>query len=227
MSIQARFRSSLLAALMGLLALGSTQVHAGLVGTMVDVTLSSPGDGLLLTDLGVLVGAGPEIAPGIDPSNIGGATGIMLTGGTASEFIDIGDFSISLRLLAGASGPPTTGWAANAAYIFSGLTIAGMDITGVTLSDLGGIANFDAGWATRDSASQISLRLDLIEFTVPNSGTTYGDLRINLVTQATGPGPGPGPGPGVPEPGSMALVGLALVSLWAAGRRRGARSIES
>ena len=226
MSIQARFRSSLLAALMGLLALGSTQVHAGLVGTMVDVTLSSPGDGLLLTDLGVLVGAGPEIAPGINPSNIGGATGAMLTGATASEFIDIGDFSISLRLLAGASGPPpTTGWAANAAYIFSGLNIVGMDIIGVTLSELGGIANFDAGWATRDSASQISLRLDLIAFTVPNSGTTYGDLRINLVTQATGPGPGPGLG--VPEPGSMALVGLALVSLWASGRRRGARSIES
>ena len=222
MSIQARFRSSLLAALMGLLALGSTQVHASLVGTMVDVTLSSPIDSVLVTDLGVMVGAGAEIAPSIDPSNIGGASGVMLTGATHSEFIDIDAFSITLRLLAGASGPPpTTGWGANAAFIFSGLNIAGMDIIGVTLSDLGGIANFDSTWATLDSASQISLRQDLIAFTVPNSGTTYGDLRINLVTQATGPGPG------VPEPGSMALVGLALVSLWAGGRRRGARSIES
>ena len=222
MSIQSRFRSSLLAALMGLLAFGATQVHATLVGTTVDVTLSSPLDGYLATDVGVMVGGGVEIAPSIDPSNIGGASGFMLTGATASEFIDIGAFSISLRLLAGVDGPPPmTGYLSGAVYIFSGLTIAGMDIIGVTLSDLGGIANFDAGWATLDSPSQISLRLDLIEFTVPNLGTTYGDLRINLLTQATGPGPGPG----VPEPGSMALVGLALVSLWAGGRRRGARSI--
>lgn len=211
-----RIRRSVLATAIGVCTLWAAAMapaHASLVGTTVDVTFDSPNDGpFTASNTGVLVGAGVEITAG-DGSDVG--DNAMLPGAGVSEFIDIGDFSITLRLLAGDSGPPPiTGWGTNARYIFSGLGIAGFDIVGVTATSLFGITNFDSSWASFDSPSQVSFRVDLVEFAAGVGGVSaYGDVSLTLQTRPNGGGT-------VPEPGSLALVAMAMLSLWGASRRR-------
>lgn len=201
------------AAMLG--GLSATAHAAGLMGDSVNVSLISPGDGINATDSGLTVVAGEEVSPLIDPSNIGGSSGYMLTGVAGiHEYIDLDALTITLRLLNGnADG---TGFAAGAKYVFGDLDIAGFTITGVT-GVSSGISNFSSSWISLDDPHQISFAIDAIEFGPVTGGTRYGDVVLTLATRADGGGGNP-----APEPGTLALAGIAIGGLWA-GRRRARR----
>ncbi len=209
-------RQALCASLVSLLCLAAAPANATLIGDSVTAQLVSPG-GLLsdptpinLSDTVTAVSPGIEIAAG-NGTNIGG---FMLTGVGVQESIDFQDFSIVLRLLAGdPAHPDLTGYAAGAKYVFSGLNLSGGEtITGVSLTAVS-IANLNQAWVSLDNPNQISFALDLLQFVVPASGTTFGDVTINIAHRLVTP-------PTVPEPASLLLAGEALLGLWQTGRRR-------
>ena len=205
------------AAALGALMVGPS-FAATIIGDLVDITLSSPADSISATDSGVLVGAGQELNPSTPGSNI---AGYLLTGATANEFADLGATTITLRLLSGAtdgSGNAVTGFGAGATYIFSSLN-NGYSVTGVSGTS-SGISNFSSSWI-HFLAHQVSFDIDAIHF-IPAVGTTFGDVTLNLTLMDTAPPPPPPP-PGVPEPGSLALVGMSLVGAWAAKRAAATR----
>jgi len=228
LSQQPRFtRLALSAVLLALSGLAST-VHAapvGLIGDSIDVLLTSPADSVSLQDTGLVVSNLVEISSNNVPASTIGGSGSLLpgVGGTDGESIDLRSFSIVLRLLAGAGSgaandPLVTGWSAGAKYVFSDLDLNAadnLDIVGVSAAATGGtISNFSSSWAHFDNAHQISFDIDQIQF-LQGVGTTYGQVTLTLLTRTTST-----PGPTVPEPGSLALAGLALSALWAGSRRR-------
>lgn len=215
------------------LAAAALPAAASLVGSSLTVTLNSPngfdqgGPGgqdptpILLTD-NVTVGGGVEISAG-NGTNIGGfmITGADPTGANLPEFIDIASTSISVRVLEGRPPPfgGGTGYEAQARYVFSGFDFGvGTTLVGATLANGGGFSNYSASWLSFDAVtSSVSLALDTMLFS-EIAGSNFGALTINLQTRQ-GPGPDPDPGT-VPEPGTLALAGLAFAGLAAASRRR-------
>lgn len=204
-------------AAMTLLGALTAPAHATLIGDLVTATLTSP-NGLLsdptpinLSDTVTALSPAIEIAAG-NGTNIGG---FMLTGVGVQESIDFQSFSIVLRLLAGDPAfPIATGYAPGAKYVFSGLNLSGGEtITGVSLTAVS-IANLNQSWATLDNPNQISFALDQIQFLVPTSGTTFGDVTISFAHSVVNNPPS------VPEPGSLLLAGVALLGLWQTGRGR-------
>lgn len=182
---------------------------AGLSGDQVGVQLDLPGGisgdptPLNFSDL-VLVGAGAEIAAG-DGTNIGG---FMLSNAQAiSEFVDIGEFTINLRLLSGDPNDESLlGFGAGARYLFEDLDIVDKIILGGTLTSLGGISNFSASWLSFNGSDGFELAIDSIALSDRGQGIgRYGDLQISLITRDRDP-----TNP-VPAPASLLLAASALL----------------
>lgn len=204
----------------------AAQVHAnpvGLLGDTVTVALTGTGIGLDSTDI-LAVTAGVEFAPngtaGVANTNLGAN---MLTGAADAERIDIGDYSIFLRLKGDdydGTGTYTAGFDPTAMFVFSDLDITDETIIGISVSGLGVTASSSVidSWFTLDNPNQISFAVGQVEF-APTQPDTFGSFTITLTTRSNGTPPGPNP---APEPGSLALAGLALAALgWA--RRRPSR----
>jgi hypothetical protein len=202
--------------------LASVPAHAApsLIGTTVNAQVLAPALSADFSNLNIAVTAAVEISAG-DGSAIG--NGFLLTGvfngGNLPEQVDFDALTISLRILAGDPGPPlNTGAGAGAKWLFSGLDIAGFDIIGAAITANSGFSNFASNWLSFDDATDIvTLAIDTMAFTAGTGGNSaFGELTITLNTRAiTEP-----PNPPLPEPGSIALACVALLSLWATRRRQ-------
>lgn len=138
-----------------------------------------------------------------DSTQIG--TNYMLPG----ESISFAGNAIQLTVAGGATIGPTwvTGYLGSglnhALYVFSGLSIPGQTITGVTLSHAGAVLS---GYSAALTApGQVSFNLDQLTFSAPVSPASYpyGQFTINLQTSP------------VPEPAvwALALAGLGVLGL--------------
>lgn len=195
----------------------SGSASAGLLGLNVGVEFDLPGWGENYVD-SVLVNATPppEIVGG-DATNIGQSGWLFDT-----EHIDFDDVQIEFFFEGGGDeiNPPggyfDLGFEdPNATLTF---TIPGgglIDLTVAALNGAGGpadVINYTVG-------TDITFTSDTIVFDVGALGTTTGQEPLTLTFDLTfGQG---GPEPLIPEPASMALLGLGMAALRMARRRRG------
>jgi hypothetical protein len=216
-------RQPVMVGLVALMTLAPPVHAAALTGTTT-ASLFSDNTTVLAADT-VTIGPGIEISAG-DGSNIGAQmlTGTALPSNTpVSEAIDFQSLTIALRILSGGTdglGQPVTGWGPGAHYVFAGLnldvgSIVSISATG-SAADIANLGSLSS-WVNLDNPNQISFALDNIIF-VDKPGADYADIAINLVASTVTPPPGGN----VPEPGSLALAGLAMAGLWSL-RRRAAR----
>lgn len=171
---------------------------ASLIGQTIGIRLTD-GAALDLADA-VLVGAGAEITPG-DGSGVGS---VLLP----NESIDVGAFLIELVLEEGASDG-TTGLPAGSRYVFSSLDfgdplaiVAGVS---VTLENVTGVALGSQVFFTDRS---VTLYVDTLQIGDLPGAIDIGRVALSLEIVL------------VPEPGTLALLGLGLASLAGARRMR-------
>jgi hypothetical protein len=199
---------------MGVLESGAA--HANLIGDTVDITLASPVDSINLTDSNVtVVDPGKEIQTG-DNSVIGGDGSAGSSPMLSEEFLDIQADRIILQLEAGGvdgNENLLTGYAPGAYWQIAGLDFAGGTITGFDLF-LTGISNFTAANDIIFSGGNtFKIFISNLFIANSNTGIDVGQIELRLLTNGTQP-------PSVPEPGTLALLGLGLATFAGVRRRR-------
>ncbi|MDE2401052.1 MAG: PEP-CTERM sorting domain-containing protein [Burkholderiales bacterium] len=206
--------------------LPATTVHAADLSGNVTVSLLAPGGTafdptpIALSDT-VAVSSAVEFSPG-NGTNVGS---FMLSNDNLGELIDFKGHDVYVRVLQGADNG-TTGYLGTggtpARYEFSGLTVPGELITGLSYTATDGfgtsvstgLSNLPALQAASfihlTSSHGFVLALDALQFVDRGTGTSnnYADFKITLQTTA------------VPEPGTLAMsmVGLGLIGLGLRGR---------
>jgi hypothetical protein len=180
---------------------GAGFAHAGLVGSSVTATFSS--GGAVIDTATATVSAAVEFTP---------VNMIYALGTNAEqERIDVDDTTISMVLMA-FSNDGTSGWDADANWVFSGLDMGpGVVITGATLTGTN-VTNFEPTWLTFTGPDTLTLNVGTMIFGGATMAEQIGRLTITLATQVCTDPNCDGGGGTVPEPSTLALVGLGLLA---------------
>jgi hypothetical protein len=143
-------------------------------------------------------GSGPMLIPAHFPIGV-----------SDEATIDVGDTTITITneaLMPFCNGPlPCADTFTGFAFTFS----SGVDITGVSV-DPGSAADFRP---TGVSPLELLTPTDIIVNLVGENPAVGDQLILNVMTGATPP-------PSVPEPASLALLGVGLAAMWAGARAR-------